>query len=143
MAKTTIKLDASTKEKLDAYKASNDNITYDDVVCSLLRKVGGTIVDDVEEIRREPVAFCLEANGYDADGDRIKFSERPVTFRELEDSKVGDTFESEEYNLMTFIHEVAEVLVKTAEDLFIRIITFHYKEDRVWEEYEMIHVVLF
>lgn len=143
MAKTTIKLDASTKEKLDAYKAGNDNITYDDVVCSLLRKVGGTIVDDVEEIRREQVAFCLEANGYDADGDRIEFSERPVTFRELEDSKVGDTFESEEYNLVNESHEVAEVVVKTDEDVFIRIITFHYKEDRVWEEYEMIHVVLF
>ena len=142
-ANTTIKLQEETKVKLDAYKAGNDNITYDDVVCSLLRKVGGTIVDDVTEIRREQVAFCLEANGYDADGDRIEFSKRPVTFRELEDSKVGDTFESEEYNLVNESHEVAEVLVKTDEDVFIRIITFHYKEDRVWEEYDMIHVVLF
>lgn len=143
MATTTIKIHTETKEKLDAYKASNGNITYDDVIQSLLRKVGGTIVDDVEEIRREQVAFCLDANGYDADGDRIEFSERPVTFRELEDSKVGDTFESEGYNLVNESHEVAEVVVKTDEDVFIRIITFHYKEDRVWEEYEMIHVVLF
>lgn len=142
MATTTIKIHRETKKKLDAYKASNDNITYGDVIQSLLHKVGGTI-DDVEEIRREPVAFSLVHNGYDADGNRIEFTERPVTFRELEDSKVGDTFESEESNLVNQSNEIAEVMMKTDEDVFIRLCIIYENEDGVFEDYNMIRVVLF
>ena len=143
MATTTIKIHTETKQKLDAYKASNDNITYDDVIQSLLRKVGGTIVDDVEEIKREPIAFSLDHNGYDADGNRIEFTERPITFRELEDSKVGDTFESEESNLVNQRNEIAEVMMKTDKDVFIRLCTIYENDDGVFEDYDMIHVVLF
>ena len=140
---TTIKLHESTKEKLDAYKASNGNITYDDVIQSLLRKVGGTIVDDVEEIKREQIAFVVAHNGYDADGNRIEFTERPVTFSELENSKVGDTFESEESNLVNQRNEIAEVMMKTDKDVFIRLCTIYENDDGVFEDYDMIHVVLF
>lgn len=140
---TTIKLHDKTKEKLDIYKASNDNITYDDVVCSLLRKVGGTIVDDIHEIKREQVAFSLDHNGYDADGNRIEFTERLVTFSELADSKVGDTFESEESNLVNQRNEIAEVVIKSDKDILIRLCTIYENEDGVFEDYNMIHVVLF
>lgn len=140
---TTIKLHDKTKEKLDIYKSSNDNITYDDVVCSLLRKVGGTIVDDIHEIKREQVAFSLDHNGYDADGNRIEFTERLVTFSELADSKVGDTFESEESNLVNQRNEIAEVVIKSDKDILIRLCTIYENEDGVFEDYDMIHVVLF
>lgn len=140
---TTIKLHESTKEKLDAYKASNGNITYDDVIQSLLRKVGGVIVDDVHEIKREQVALFINATGYDADGNRIEFEKRPITFLELANSKVGDTFESKEFNLVNEVREVAEVVMKTDVDVFIRIVSFNYSEEGVWEEYYLFHVVLF
>ena len=143
MATTTIKIHTETKQKLDAYKASNDNITYDDVIQSLLRKVGGTIVDDVEEIKREQIAFSLAHNGFDADGNRIEFTERHITFSELEDSEVGDTFESEESNLVNQRNEIAEVMMKTDKDVFIRLCTIYENEDGVFEDYDMIHVVLF
>lgn len=140
---TTIKLHDKTKEKLDIYKERNSNITYDDAIQSLLRKVGGTIVDDIHEIKREQVAFSLDHNGYDADGNRIEFTERHVTFSELEDSEVGDTFESEESNLVNQSNEIAEVMVKTDKDVFIRLCTIYENEDGVFEDYDMIHVVLF
>lgn len=140
---TTIKLHDKTKEKLDIYKEGNSNITYDDAIQSLLRKVGGTVIDDVEEIKREPIAFSLDHNGYDADGNRIEFTERPVTFSELENSKVGDTFESEESNLVNQRNEIAEVMMKTDKDVFIRLCTIYENDDGVFEDYDMIHVVLF
>lgn len=40
-------------------------------------------------------------------------------------------------------NEIAEVMMKTDKDVFIRLCTIYENEDGVFEDYDMIHVVLF
>lgn len=105
--------------------------------------MNGKLVNDVQEIKRDPVAFKVEDLTFYDDGSIDEIRYRKVTFKELFFSNVGDIFEPEYGNNQYYSHETAEVIFKDMDSAFIRIRSFGEGHGGEWENMKLLHIQFF
>lgn len=143
MAYTTLSLKESTKEKLDSFKGEN---TYEKAIDKLLDLAGGTLLDDITEIKRPQVAFELSSIGYGGNEDNLEVYSREntvITFKELSQAKVWDKFYSPDNNNMYYYEEWAEIIFKDENSVFVRVISERELPNSHLEDVSMLHISLF
>ena len=144
MAYTTLSLKESTKEKLDSFKGEN---TYEKAIDKLLDLAGGTLLDDIREIKRPQVAFELTTILYSSNGDTVSSYSREdngITFKELSQSEVGDKFYSpDDMNNMYYYVERAEVIFKDENSVLVRVTCERQLPTSFTEDVNMLHISLF
>lgn len=113
---TTVKIKKETKEKLDLFKGEQ-HISYNDLICILLKQIGGMNVDDVLNIKRNPVAFKLECYQTET---MENWVEREITYRDLRENPVGTVFKAcEESPRSNFVNATSEIIEKRGDDVIL------------------------
>ncbi len=116
---TTVRIKKSSLEKINKMKGEHGSVA--DVVEKLLNSVEGCSVDDIVEVKRNPVAIILEYTVFDEYNDFHTYVKN-ITFEELKRSKVGDVFCA---NLNPaddiYLNDVAEVLFIDERSVLVRV----------------------
>ena len=105
--------------------------------------MNGQLLDDVQEVTRESMAFKVEDLTFYDDGSIDEIRCKKVTFKELFFSNVGDIFEPEYGNNQYFSHETAEVIFKDMDSAFVRVRSFGEDRDGEWEDMKLLHIQFF
>lgn len=105
--------------------------------------MNGKIIDDIQEIKRDPVAFKVEDLTFYDDGSIDEIRCRKVSFKELFISNVGDVFETEYGNNQYFSHEIAEIIFKDMDSAFVRVRSFGEDREGEWEDMKLLHIQFF
>ncbi|WP_458454403.1 hypothetical protein [Methanobrevibacter sp.] len=135
---TTVQLTKRSKNKLDLMKGTT-NASYSDVIEKLVKLAGGTPVDDVITIDREPVAMTL--NYFTGTGETKK---RDITYKELKSCKVGDLFvPCDEPNYFDSVTCTAKVVYKHNDDVILLVREYHYKDNMLDSVSSVVHVNTF
>lgn len=140
---TGLTLRKETKEKLNEFKGDN---SYEKAIDTLLDLAGGTLLDDIKEIKRQQVAFELTTILYSSNGDTISSYSREdkgITFKELSQSEVGDKFYSPEMNNMYYYSEWAEIIFKDENSVLVRVTCERQLPTSFTEDVNMLHISLF
>lgn len=140
---TGLTLRKETKEKLNQFKGDD---SYEKAIDKLLDLAGGVVVDDITEIKRPQVAFELSSIGYGGNEDNLEVYSREntvVTFKELSEAKVWDTFYSPDNNNMYYYEEWAEIIFKDEKSALIRVISEEELPNSHLEDTSMLHISLF
>lgn len=138
---TTIRIREDSRKKLDLLKEGTD-LTFSDVIENLLKTVGGTLIKDVAEVKRDGVAVNLQF----IDFVEAETMEYDITFHELQDSKIGDKFyanPSSDIKSNNYVNETAEVLFIDEDSVFMRIRESIFEDGKETRLVNMIHVDLF
>ena len=134
---TTIRVRNEVAEKLREIQQGTD-ATLSDIIWRCLQHIEGTVVDDTINISRETIAFDLQY----VDEDNAKVT--PVTFRDCNNSQVGDTFvANNDINTTEYNTEVAEVIFKDENSCIVRFSQLNVAEDNETRMDSIIHISLF
>ena len=137
---TTIQITTDVKKKLEKIK-NEKKVRYNTILEHLLKLYGGVILDDVEEISRESVAFSLS---YYELNNPTKVKSLPITFRDLESAKVGDYFiANAEPNDVDYVNWRAEVVSKIEYDVIVLLSEMECINGHLNKNTRILHVNLF
>ena len=134
---TTIRVSNEVADKLRKIQQGTD-ATLSDIIGKSIQHIEGTVEDDTINIRRETIAFDLQY----IDENTAKVV--PVTFRDCNNSQVGDIFNANNQITATeYSNEVAEVIFKDANSCIVRFSQLNVTEDNEYRNDSIIHISLF
>lgn len=134
---TSIQLSNKTRDKLVELKGT---LTYDEYINKMINQLhDGTNVNDISEIKRNPIAVTLEH--CNLNGDII--NEYNITFRKLNESKIGSIFEPKYSDNKYFTHQSAEIIFKDKDSVFLRVKTKAITVTGEYVDFDLIHIHLF
>ena len=137
---TTIQITTDVKKKLEKIK-NEKKVRYNTILEHLLKEYGGVILDDVETIHRESVAFSLSY--YELDNP-THVKSLPVSFRDLESAKVGDYFiANTDPSDANHVNWRAEIVSKVEYDVIILLTELKYINGHLDKKTRILHVNLF
>jgi len=135
---TTIRVRNEVAEKLRKIQ-NGTNLTLSDIIENSIKHIEGAVNPEVENIFREETAVMLHY--FDANTSKTK----PVTFRQVINSTIGDTFNANNNITATdYSTEVAEVIFKDKDSAILRIAQIESEENEEISFQEFIvHLSLF
>ena len=135
---TTIRVRNEVRDKLKAIQDGTD-LTLSDIIWNCLEVVGGTMVDDVENIHRESIAYDLQYLDLDSNNQKMRY----ITFKELSKASVGDIFQANnDIKVKNYSTEDAEVIWKDENSIFLRLTQTIVEDDNQRKLYSAIHIQL-
>ena len=136
---TTVRIKKSSLKKINIIKGEKGSVA--DVIEKLLKNVEGCNIEDVVEVKRNPVAIVLEYTVFEK-GNDFHTSVYNLTFDELKRSKVGDKFYANHSPCDSkYINDVAEVLFVDERSVLVRITETN--DDGVYSNTHVEHIDLF
>lgn len=135
---TTIRIKEDSRKKLEALKEGT-SLTLSDVIENLLSNVGGTVRDDVVNIKRPAVAFQLQFIDFEND----KGAFRDVTYQDLAGMEVGTIIEFDETPSKNCQIETGTLIFKDDESAFVRVTEILYENGTEKRYSNLLHIDLF
>ena len=135
---TTIRVRNEVRDKLKAIQDGTD-LTLSDIISNCLEVIEGTVVDDVENIHRESIAYDLQYLNLDDNSQKMRY----ITFKELSKSNVGDSFKANpNITVENYSTEDAEVIWKDENSIFLRLTQTIVEDENIRKLYSAIHIQL-
>ena len=137
-----IKVKDETHQKLMEIKNIMDYNSIDETIDNLI--LGA--VDEYNVISREPVALTLTYLGFNVinyengDAEPSDSNSYDITFKELNESKVGDKFVVDAMNYTYYIEESAKVIYKETNFVVLKIESYDSLEDSL--TYNLVGITL-
>ena len=135
---TTIRVRNEVRDKLKVIQDGTD-LTLSDIISNCLEVIEGTVVDDVENIHRESIAYDLQYLNLDDNSQKMRY----LTFKELSKASVGDIFKANpNITAKDYSTEDAEVIWKDENSIFLRLTQTIVENENIRKLYSAIHIQL-
>ena len=136
---TTVRIKKSSLEKINRTKGDKGSVA--DVIEKLLNGVEGCNIEDIVEVKRNPVAIVLEYTVFD-EGNDFHTQIYNITFEELKRSNVGDKFYANPNPTDgRYLNDIAEVLFVDERSVLVRITETN--DDGIYSNTHVEHIDLF